>query len=222
MMNRFEDWSIRNKLILPLFAVMVLGGGGSIWAVIAMHDKITNDALPKERALDDIRRVSFELLSEYREFMIVPSDSTQGEINELKEDEEVYMKAFADSAGAERLEAGFVEAIEAAERNMIRIGDETIAARLQLLDRINSMVAFEAAIEHVRYLPQAELHDLVVELRSLTLGVGSFDWRFDHLQELTGKPAETTGTRGSFTIPHSIASMSEKSFIVHGKSVPSA
>jgi elongation factor G len=40
------------------------------------------------------------------------------------------------------------------------------------------------------YLPQAELHDLVVELRSLTLGVGSFDWRFDHLQELTGKPAE--------------------------------
>jgi hypothetical protein len=30
-----------------------------------------------------------------------------------------------------------------------------------------------------------------------------------------------TGTRGSFTIPHSIASMSEKSVSVHGKSVPS-
>ena len=40
------------------------------------------------------------------------------------------------------------------------------------------------------YMPQAELHDLVVELRSLTLGVGSFDWRFDHLQELTGKLAD--------------------------------
>jgi len=40
------------------------------------------------------------------------------------------------------------------------------------------------------YMPQAELHDLVIELRSLTLGVGSFDWNFDHLQELTGKPAE--------------------------------
>ena len=24
----------------------------------------------------------------------------------------------------------------------------------------------------------------------LTLGVGSFEWRFDHLQELTGKTAE--------------------------------
>ena len=35
-----------------------------------------------------------------------------------------------------------------------------------------------------------ELHDLIVELRSATLGVGSYSDRFDHLQELTGKLAE--------------------------------
>ncbi len=40
------------------------------------------------------------------------------------------------------------------------------------------------------YMPQSELHDLVVELRSLTLGVGSFAWRYDHLQEFTGKQAD--------------------------------
>ncbi len=39
-------------------------------------------------------------------------------------------------------------------------------------------------------LPQAEMHDLIIELRSATLGVGTFAWRFDHLQELTGKAAE--------------------------------
>lgn len=39
-------------------------------------------------------------------------------------------------------------------------------------------------------LPQAEMHDLIIELRSLTLGVGTFAWRFDHLQELTGKLAD--------------------------------
>jgi elongation factor G len=39
-------------------------------------------------------------------------------------------------------------------------------------------------------MPQAELRDLIIELRSLTFGVGSFEWRFDHLQELTGKLAE--------------------------------
>lgn len=40
------------------------------------------------------------------------------------------------------------------------------------------------------YLPQAELHDLIIELRSLTLGVGTFSWKFDHLQELQGRLAE--------------------------------
>jgi elongation factor G len=39
-------------------------------------------------------------------------------------------------------------------------------------------------------LPRSELHDLIVELRSLTLGVGSFARRFDHMAELTGRPAE--------------------------------
>ncbi len=40
------------------------------------------------------------------------------------------------------------------------------------------------------HLPRAELHDLIVELRSLTLGVGTYADRFDHLQELTGRLAE--------------------------------
>ncbi|MBI5163164.1 MAG: elongation factor G [Magnetospirillum sp.] len=40
------------------------------------------------------------------------------------------------------------------------------------------------------YLPQAEMSDLIVELRSLTMGVGTFSWAFDHLQELTGRTAD--------------------------------
>ncbi len=39
-------------------------------------------------------------------------------------------------------------------------------------------------------MPQAEMHDLIIELRSLSLGVGSFEFEFDHLQELTGRLAD--------------------------------
>ena len=39
-------------------------------------------------------------------------------------------------------------------------------------------------------MPQSELHDLIMELRSITLGVGTYTERFDRLQELTGKLAE--------------------------------
>lgn len=40
------------------------------------------------------------------------------------------------------------------------------------------------------HMPQAEIRDMIVELRSLTMGVGSFEWRFDHLQELSGRLAD--------------------------------
>ena len=40
------------------------------------------------------------------------------------------------------------------------------------------------------FLPQAEMHDLIIELRSQTMGVGTFSWTFDHLQELSGRLAD--------------------------------
>jgi elongation factor G len=39
-------------------------------------------------------------------------------------------------------------------------------------------------------IPQAEMHDLIVELRSLTLGVGTFTYSFDRLAEITGRIAD--------------------------------
>lgn len=51
------------------------------------------------------------------------------------------------------------------------------------------------------YLPQAEMQNFIVELRSLTLGVGSFHWEQDHLQEVPEKLAErilvTNGNGGN-------------------------
>ncbi len=39
-------------------------------------------------------------------------------------------------------------------------------------------------------MPQSEIRDLINELRSLSLGVGTFTYQFDHLQEITGKLAD--------------------------------
>ena len=47
-------------------------------------------------------------------------------------------------------------------------------------------------------LPQSEMHDLIIELRSMTAGAGTYEWAFDHLQEVTGKTADlvVNGGRG--------------------------
>jgi elongation factor G len=39
-------------------------------------------------------------------------------------------------------------------------------------------------------MPESEIGDLIVEVRSATAGVGGFTFKFDHMAELSGKPAE--------------------------------
>ncbi len=40
------------------------------------------------------------------------------------------------------------------------------------------------------HIPQAELHDLIIELRSVTLGSATYESDYDHLSELTGRLAD--------------------------------
>jgi elongation factor G len=47
------------------------------------------------------------------------------------------------------------------------------------------------------YLPQAEMQNFIVELRSLTLGVGSFHWEYAHLQEVPDRIADRIRTSGN-------------------------
>jgi elongation factor G len=47
------------------------------------------------------------------------------------------------------------------------------------------------------YLPQAQMHDFIIELRSLTLGVGFFNWQVAHLQEVPDQLAQNILTTAS-------------------------
>ena len=40
------------------------------------------------------------------------------------------------------------------------------------------------------HMPESEIDDLIIELRSLSQGVGTYSAEFDHLQELTGRDAD--------------------------------
>ena len=64
-----------------------------------------------------------------------------------------------------------------------------IVAEFQISGRFETKADWEGWDHLQASLPQAELHDLIVELRSLSQGVGTFTWSFDHLQELTGRLA---------------------------------
>lgn len=52
-------------------------------------------------------------------------------------------------------------------------------------------------------IPMSEIHDLIIELRSLTLGVGTYRAEFDRLQELTGRLADQVITARAGAGQHS-------------------
>jgi len=39
-------------------------------------------------------------------------------------------------------------------------------------------------------MPESEIGDLIVEIRSATAGVGTYTSKFDHMAEVTGRTAE--------------------------------
>jgi elongation factor G len=49
----------------------------------------------------------------------------------------------------------------------------------------------------VAQMPEAEIHDLIIELRSITLGVGTYTRSFDHMAELRGKVPERPGAEAA-------------------------
>ena len=54
----------------------------------------------------------------------------------------------------------------------------------------NDLAAIEGLDVVRAQIPESEMADLIVELRSATAGVGTYTSKFHHLAELTGKLAD--------------------------------
>ncbi|AFY54482.1 translation elongation factor 2 (EF-2/EF-G) [Rivularia sp. PCC 7116] len=87
--------------------------------------------------------------------------------------------------------------LEPIVRLQVKTPNEFTSKVLQLLSgRRGQILAYEAINNWqgwdnvVGYLPQSEMQNFIIELRSQTLGVGSFNWEYDHLQEVPDKLAD--------------------------------
>jgi elongation factor G len=77
------------------------------------------------------------------------------------------------------------------------IPNEFTSNALQLVSgKRGQILGYESAADwqgwdHITaHFPIAEMHNLIIELRSLTFGVGFFDWQYDHLQEVPDKVSD--------------------------------
>ncbi|MGI0479160.1 elongation factor G [Geminocystis sp. CENA526] len=76
----------------------------------------------------------------------------------------------------------------------ISVPSEFTSKVLQLVSTHRGQILGYDAIEDWKnwdqvnaYLPQGEMQDFIIELRSLSLGVGFFNWQYDHLDQVPDK-----------------------------------
>jgi elongation factor G len=121
---------------------------------------------------------------------------TNGSYHTVDSSEQAFKQAarLAMQAGISKCEPTLLEPIARIE---VKTPNEFTAKVLQLVSgRRGQILGYEGIQDWqgwdtiTAYLPQAEMQNFIVELRSLTLGVGSFHWEYDHLQEVPEKLAE--------------------------------
>ncbi|MBD2041084.1 elongation factor G [Microcoleus sp. FACHB-672] len=115
---------------------------------------------------------------------------TNGSYHTVDSSEQAFKQAarLAMQEGMAKCEPTLLEPIASVE---ICAPNEFTSKMMQLISgRRGQILGYEAVSDWKgwdkvsAYLPQAEMQDLIVELRSLTMGVGFFHWQFDHLQEV--------------------------------------
>ena len=143
----YSDWKLRNKLTLPLLFVVVLSALAISFGFNTMIAELTGDALPEERAVAGIRSASLDLIGEYREFVIDPSESVLAEIDEIKEAIEEFEDSFKETAAHEINEQHFVREIEDAEQQLKNTGGELVALRQALDEQLNVLESIEDKFE---------------------------------------------------------------------------
>lgn len=121
---------------------------------------------------------------------------TNGSYHSVDSSEQAFKQAarLAMQEGMVKCEPVLLEPVASVE---ICAPNEFTSKVLQLVSgRRGQILGYEALSDWknwdkiTAYLPQSEMQDLIVELRSLTMGVGYFNWRYDHLQQVPDKVAE--------------------------------
>jgi len=127
---------------------------------------------------------------------------TDGAFHTVDSSEQAFKQAarIAMTEGMARCESVLLEPIL---RVRIAVPSDATAKIQRLISgRRGQILGYDARLgwtgwdEVSALLPQAEIADLIVEIRSLSMGVGTYHAEFDHLQELTGKLAERVAGAG--------------------------
>ncbi|MEB3120013.1 MAG: elongation factor G [Snowella sp.] len=159
------------------------------------HEKIVGGAIPKQYIPGVEMGVREYLAHGPLGFPVVDIDVTltDGSYHNVDSSEQAFKQAarIAMTEGMPKCQPLLLEPIVAV---WVSVPSEFTSRALQLVSSHRGQIlGYEGRSDWKGWdqinvlLPQAEMQNFIVELRSLTLGVGTFTWHYDHLQEVPEK-----------------------------------
>ncbi|MFM7572805.1 MAG: elongation factor G [Snowella sp.] len=163
------------------------------------HEKIVGGAIPKQYIPGVEMGVREYLAQGPLGFPVVDIDVTltDGSYHNVDSSEQAFKQAarIAMTEGMPKCQPLLLEPIVAV---WVSVPSEFTSRALQLVSSHRGQIlGYEGRSDWKGWdqinvlLPQAEMQNFIVELRSLTLGVGTFTWHYDHLQEVPEKLTHT-------------------------------
>ena len=146
-MKRFDDWSLRSKLLASLCLVVVVTTA-LVWLALTLNLRtLSRNAIPDQRVILGLSGLTFDYLSELREYVIESSPDTLEEIEEIEIELAAHLDEYrALARGDDPREEASAAAIGLALHRLLDAGHEIVRVEDRVRD---SLEATEAAEEEL-------------------------------------------------------------------------
>jgi len=153
-MKPFADWSVRNKLLIPVTATIVVGGLIMILTFVQITKSIRDESLQHILNTAELRTAVLDLTGEYREYVVESKPSVAKEIEDGKEEVGAALKWITShESHTEMSSTGNLRIMEDLVQSLLRHGDGTVSTQKQIVESLE--VLDEREIKIIRTVAAA-------------------------------------------------------------------
>jgi len=146
-MKPFADWSVRNKLLIPVTATIVVGGLIMILTFVQMTKSIRDESLQHILHIDELRAAVLDLTGEYREFVVESEPSVAQEIEDAKDQVGLALKWLTFHEHRRDIsQTTDVSNMKGLVQSLLANGDSIVSIQTQIVENLETLEEWRVKI----------------------------------------------------------------------------
>ena len=165
-MQRYADWSVRNKLVIPVTLAVVVGGLITFLTFVGLSQSIRGITLEHIRDIGELRAVALALTGEYREYVVESNPVVAKEIND---DKTQTLSGLGTLFTHNEHHGGFViddlESLDVLIKSLLQNGDKVVSTQNEIISGLATLENWEIKAIKAVNLVRAEIEHEAQESR---------------------------------------------------------